>query len=162
MKPVIHSVKHIVQTPISQIATGARENILIFAAVESTVANAATEVEEGSIVKAVYVEMWLQNQSNLGHAILILEKVEGGEVGATFAEMGSLFTYTNKKNILFTHEGLTSNDGIGNPLPVVRQWFKIPKGKQRFGLGDRMTLTISNPSSNNLDRCGVCIFKELS
>ncbi len=162
MKPVIHSVKHIVQTPISQIATGVRENILIFAAVESTVANAATEIEEGSIVKAVYVEMWLENQSNLGHAIMILEKVENLEVGATFTEMGSLFTYSNKKNILFTHEGLTANDAIGNPMPVVRQWFKIPKGKQRFGLGDRMTLTISNPSANDLNRCGMFIFKELS
>ncbi len=161
MKPIIHSTKHIVQTPISQIATGVRENILIAVAVESTVANTSTEIAEGSIIKAVFVEMWLQNQSNLGHSIIVLEKVPIGNAGASFANMGSLFTYVNKKNILFTHEGLTSNDAIGNPLPVIRQWFKIPKGKQRFGLGDRLVLTISNPSSNNLDRCGMFIYKEL-
>ena len=162
MRPIIHSTKHIVQTPISQIATGTAENIVIINAVESTVANVATEVEEGTIIKAVFVEMWLQNQSNLGHSIVILEKVPISNVGATFAEMGTLFTYDNKKNILFTHEGLTSNDAIGNPIPVIRQWVKIPKGKQRFGLGDSLRLTISNPSSNNLDRCGMFIYKEMA
>ncbi len=162
MKPVIHSTKHIVQAPISQVGTGAAENIVIMVAKENTVANSATEIVEGSIVRAVFVEMWLQNQSNLGHAVVILEKVEGGALGATFAEMAALFTYENKKNILFTHEGLTTNDAQGPPIPVVRQWFKIPKGKQRFGLGDRLVLTISNPSSNSLDRCGMMIYKELS
>lgn len=162
MKPVIHSVKHIVQTPINQITTVTRENITIIEAVVSTTANLATEVEEGAVVKAVYVEMWLENQSNLGHAIMILEKVLQGLTGATFAQMGLLFSYPNKKNILFTHEGLTANDAIGNPVPVVRQWFKIPKGKQRFGLGDKLVLTISNPSSNDLNRCGMMIYKELS
>ncbi len=161
MKPIIHSTKHTVQAPISQIATGIRENILIFRAQESTVANTATEVAEGAIVKAVFVEMWLQNQSNLGHSIVVLEKVPSGGTGASFTDMGNLFAYVNKKNILFTHEGLTANDAVGNPIPVIRQWFKIPKGKQRFGLGDRLTLTISNPSASDLNRCGMFIFKEL-
>lgn len=162
MRPIVHSVKHIVQTPINQILTGTRENILVVIATESTAANLSTEVEEGSNVKAVYVEMWLENQSNLGHAVAILEKVEHGGAGATFADMGALFSYNNKKNIFFTHEGLTANDAIGNPIPMVRQWFKIPKGKQRFGLGDRLVLTISNPSANDLNRCGMFIYKELS
>ncbi len=162
MRPVIHSTKHIVQFPISQIGTGTVENLTILDSVESTTANLANEVEEGAVVKAVYVEMWLQNQSNLGHTIVILEKVPLGAVGATFAQMGALFSYQNKNNILFTHEGLTTNDSQGPPLPIVRQWFKIPKGKQRMSLSDKLVLTISNPSSNALDRCGMMIFKELT
>ncbi len=160
MKAVIKTNKHIVQAPISQVATGTAENIIIADSVAPTLNNLATEVLEGSVIKAVYVEMWLENQSNLGHAIVILEKVQQSAAGATFAHMGSLNSYNNKKNILFTHEGLTANDAIGNPIPVVRQWFKIPKGKQRFGLGDRLILTISNPSSNDLNRCGMFIYKE--
>ncbi len=162
MKPIVHSQKHYIQSPIDQITTGTRENILIVKAVESTVANLATEVVEGSVIKAVYVEMWLENQSNLGHAVVILEKAQAGLLGANFTNMGNLFAYNNKKNIFFTHEGLTANDAIGNPIPVVRQWFKIPKGKQRFGLGDSLVLTISNPSSNDLNRCGFFIVKALS
>ncbi len=162
MRPVIQSQKHIIQTPFSAISTGTRENILLIRALHVKDKDLAVEVVEGAIVKAIYIEMWLQNSANDGHAILILEKVPQDTNGATFAEMGSLDSYINKKNILFTHEGLTSNDGVGNPLPVVRQWFKIPKGKQRFGLGDRLVLSISNPSSNNLNRCGCMIFKELT
>ncbi len=162
MKPIIHSTKHTVQAPISQVTTGTAENLLIFTSVVSTGANLATEVEEGANVRAVFVEMWLQNQGDLGHSIVILEKLEQDQAGATFAEMGNLFSYNNKKNIFFTHEGLTANDAIGNPMPIIRQWFKIPKGKQRFGLGDRLVLTISNPSANDLNRCGVFIFKELT
>ncbi len=162
MRPVIQSVKHIVQAPIDQITTGTAVNILIAVGVVSKDANLSTEVPEGNVIKAVFVEMWLENQSNLGHAVVILEKVTGGDLGASFANMADLWGYTNKKNILFTHEGLTANDAIGNPLPVIRQWFKIPKGKQRFGLGDRLVLTISNPSSNDLNRCGMFIYKGLS
>ena len=162
MKPIVHSVKHIVQMPFFQITTGTSENIIIIKAVESTQANLDNEVAEGAVIKAVFVEMWLQNSANEGHQILILEKVPDNQPGASFGNMGALGLYTNKKNILFTHQGLTSNDGVGNPLPIVRQWFKIPKGKQRFGLGDQLILSVSNPSLNDLNRCGFSIYKELS
>ncbi len=161
MKAVIHSTKHIVQFPINQIATGVRENLTIIVARENTAANLANEVVEGSVIKAVYVEMWLQNQSNLGHFVAILEKVQAGLAGASFTDLGNLFAYVNKKNIFNTQEGLTANDAVQGPIPILRQWFKIPKGKQRFGLGDSLVLSISNPSSSSLDRCGVMIYKEL-
>ncbi len=160
MKAVIHSTKHLVQTPFSGIMTGTAENLTLVKAVESTTANTSKEVEEGASVKAIFVEMWLINSSIDGHQIVILEKVGQNLTGATFANMGNLYGYINKKNILFTHEGISANDGVGNPLPILRQWIKIPKSKQRFGLGDALVLTISNPSSNTLNRCGVSVYKE--
>jgi len=162
MKAPIHSQKHYVQFGINQVATGVAETIVLISAQESTVANLANEVIEGSIVKAIYIELWLQNQSNLGESIVTVSKEQQGSPGPTFAQHASLFTYVNKKNILFTHQGLTANDGISGPVWILRNWIKIPKGKQRFGLGDRLNLVISNVSSNNLNRCGFSIFKEYS
>ncbi len=162
MRPIIHSTKHLVPIPVSSIGTAARENIILCQAVESTVANTAIEIVEGAVVKAVFVELWLNNDGVDGSSIVTLEKTMDVGLGPTFAEMASLFTYTNKKNILFTHQGLTSNESIGNPIPVMRNWFKIPKGKQRFGLGDKLVLSISNTSSGNLFRCGIIIFKEMT
>ncbi len=130
--------------------------------VDRTVADASNEVAEGSIIKAVFIEMWLQNSANDGHSVMTLEKTQSGSVGPAFANMADLDSYLNKKNIFFTHEGLTSNDGVGNPIPVMNSWFKIPKSKQRFGLGDGLRLSISNPSSNTLNRCGKTIYKEYS
>ncbi len=162
MKAPIHSQKHYVQFGINQITTATRENIVLISAQESTVANLANEVAEGSIVKAVYIELWLQNQGNLGESIVTVSKEQQGSAGPTFSEQAALFSYVNKKNILFTHQGLTSNDGVSGPTWVLRNWIKIPKGKQRMGLGDRLNLNISNVSSGDLNRCGFCIFKEYS
>ncbi len=160
MKAPIHSTKHYVQYPIDQIIGGTREVIVLVNAVESTVANAATEVEEGSIIKAVFIELWLQNQGNLSEMIVTVSKDPDAQTGPTFAEHASLFTYTNKKNILFTSQGLSANDAVSGPVAVLRHWIKIPKSKQRFGLGDRLDLNISNVSSQDLNRCGIAVYKE--
>ncbi len=142
--------------------TGTLNAIVLVQGVESTIANSATEVVEGSLVKAVFIELWLQNNGNLGESIVTVSKNPLNNVGPTFAEHGSLFTYTNKKNILFTHQGLTSNDGISGPVRILGQWIKIPKSKQRFGLGDILSLNISNVSSSGLQRCGMTTYKEYS
>ncbi len=162
MRPIVHSVKHYVQFPIDQISTGTAQNVLLCRGVESTAANLSTEVEEGTLVKAVYIQLLLQNAGNLGEFIVVVEKTEQNTPGVTFASMAALHTYPNKKNILYCSQGLTSNDGIGNPQQVFAKWFKVPKGKQRMGLGDGIVLTISNTSANDLNRCGFATYKEYS
>ena len=160
MRPVIKSTKHIVQFPINEIATGIVQVIPFVVAVNVVNKDVATEVEEGAIVKAIYIELWLQNQSNLGTSIVTVIKRSNNQQGTTFAESANLFAFPEKKNIFFSHEGLTSNDGVGNPTNIIRGWLKIPKSKQRFGLGDNLSMTISNVSANELNSCGLAIYKE--
>ncbi len=162
MKAPIHSQKHYVQFPISQITTATAIAITLAHGVESTLANLASEVVEGSLLKAVYFELWLQNQGNLGESIVTLSKNPLNNTGPSFVNHGNLFAYENKKNILWTHQGLTSNDGVSGPVCVHKGWEKIPKSKQRFGLGDTLTVNISNVSSNSLNRCGFALYKEYS
>ncbi len=160
VRPMVHSIKHYVQYPIDQIGTGVLQNINIITSVEGTAANQAFEVEEGSSIKAVFFELWLQNEGTLGEFICTISKDMDNGTGPTFAEHASLFTWKNKKNNLYTSQGLTSNDGISGPVNIIRSWIKIPKSKQRFGLGDRLNLNISNVSANDLVRCGFSTFKE--
>jgi len=157
---MLNTVKHIVQYPINPISAGSLQSTILITSVQRTTANLATEVAEGSIVKAVYVELWLQNKSDDGEEIVTVCKTQEAQLGPTFAEMGSLFTYINKKNILFTHQGLSASDNGSGPYPIIKQWIKIPKGKQRFGLGDTLMLSISNVSSTVLNSCGMSIYKE--
>jgi len=157
---MVHSIKHYVQLPFSQIGTGTRETLAIVTAVDRDSANLSSEVVEGSSVKAVYFEMWLQNEGNLGSFIATITKDMESASGPTFSEMAALHTYTNKKNVLWTSEGLTSNDAISGPVNIIRGWVKIPKTKQRFGLGDRINMNISNVSANDLNRCGFTTYKE--
>ncbi len=162
MKPIIHSTKHYVQQSRSQVATVSVTTIDIAISVESTVANAVDEVAEGTVVKAVYVEMWILDSSNDGSFVLSFEKLPSGKGNITFAAVNALGVYNNKKNTLYTTQGLSPNNGVGNPVPIIRQWFKIPKGKQRMGLGDRLVLNIANNGLNNLEFCGFFTYKEIS
>ncbi len=157
---MVHSVKHYVQFPINQITMGTIESNSVAVAVESTAANLAGEVPEGSSIKNVYFELWLQNEGNLGEFIMTISKNPLNNTGPTFVEQASLFLYPNKKNVLYTTQGLTSNDGVSGPVNVIRGWVKIPKSKQRFGLGDTLTMNISNVSASDLVRCGFALYKE--
>ncbi len=162
MRPIIHSQKHYVQQSRSTVATVASTSIDIILSVQSTVADAVDEVVEGATVKAVFVEMWLLDQANDGSFIVTLEKVPGGLGVISFADMNSLGTYKNKRNLLYVTQGLSPNNGVGNPVPIIRQWFKIPKGKQRFGLTEKLKLNIANNGPNTLEFCGFFTYKELT
>lgn len=159
-KSPIHSRKHIVQYGISQITTATRETILLIKGVEPQDVDDASEVVAGAVVKAIYIELWLHNQANLGETIVTVSKDQENSQGPSFANMADLHSYAGKKNILFTHQGLASNDGVSGPMRILSQWIAIPKGKQRFGLGDKINMNIANVSSNDLNRCGVSIYKE--
>ncbi len=162
VRPVVHSTKHYIQFPIDQIGTGLVQNNIIASGVAVVDKNLNSEVEEGSAIKAIFAEMWLQNEGTLGEFIATISKQTEFGLGPTFLEMADLTGYTNKKNVFYTTQGLTSNDGVSGPVNILRGWIKIPKSKQRMGLGDILSLSISNVSANDLVRCGICIFKEYS
>ncbi len=162
MKPVIKSKKHIVQISQATVAQGASVNTTITQAVEGT-SSTPTQIEEGAIVKACYVEFWVSNDSAsiVGSYTVALVKDPGGNAGMNSGQMAALHDYDNKKNILFTAQGLVSpNDG--GQVPVLRDWYKIPKGKQRFGLGDVLRITVRNNNATAVDInfCGLAIYKE--
>ncbi len=162
MRPVIKTKKHIFQISQSTVGQAAAVSSIFIEAKEGT-GTTPEVVEEGAIVKACYVEFWVSQDSAsvVGSYTVILYKDPGGTNAATQTNIAALHDYTNKKNILFTAQGLlTPNDG--GQVPVLRGWYKIPKGKQRFGLGDRMIVGIRNNNSTAIDInfCGVAIYKE--
>ncbi len=161
MRPVIHSKKHYVQVSQATIAQAAASNLIILDAIEGA-ASVPTDVQEGATVKAVWVEMWLQNDSAsvVGSFTAIVYKNPGGANVITSAEMAALHDYNNKKNILYTTQGLAP--ASDNALMVLfKGWIKIPKGKQRMGLGDRLHMSIRNNNLTAIDQdiCGIFVFK---
>jgi len=160
MRPVIHSTKHYVQTSLSTITTGALLNTALIDAVATPDKNTVSEVEEGAIVKAVFVELWVIGSVANQFFTIVLAKYPSGTGSASAAEMAALGDWDNKKNILYTTQGLASNDGIAGPIAVIRQWFKVPKSKQRFGLGDRVRLQVMSRGSDDLIVCGFATYKE--
>ncbi len=161
MRAPIHSVKHYVQTSLTTVAG---PSILAVELVNSVIgpdADSVSEVREGAIVKAVYVEYWLRAAgTSPGTAIVTLEKTPGiGTVNMSAAQSSALGSYPNKKNIFYTFMGLI-NDQDADAIGLVRQWIKIPKSKQRFGLNDKLFLNVHSNTTVDILLCGFCTYKE--
>ncbi len=157
MRPTINTEKHIVQYPIDEITMATVKGVNLIEVNEDRSINAAVRV--GAKVTAIFVECWLMsNTQQLGNFIMILEKTVAGASGADANQMGNLNDYDNKKNIFYQTQGLVG-DANSNPIPVVRQWFKIPKGKARFGNGDAYRIRIQ-AGVENINFCGFATFKE--
>ncbi len=160
MAPLV-TIKHMVNIENAQLTSATAGSIELVQAVAQTAVANTTDVVEGSIVKTVFLEMWIKSFAGAGEDTkfqLVLEKLTENSDPITFTEMNNLMSYPNKKNILYTSQGIVG-DLTTQSIPIVRQWFSIPKGKQRFGLGDELVVTISTTGAV-LQRCGLCIFKE--
>ncbi len=160
VRPTINSIKHIPQLSLANTAAGALTTSNVVKTVANPDGTAAIEVRVGSIIKAIYVEMWIRgSDAGVGSSyVYIVEKAPAAVPAVTVAQMADLHNYPNKKNVLWSSMGLV-NDDTNVATPVLRQWIKIPKGKQRFGLDDKIRLVVFAQSGSQ-DRCGFVIFKE--
>ncbi len=162
VRPMVHSTKHYVQTSLATILGGAKSDVVLIDAVAVGNKNLVSEVEEGSSVKAIYIEEWLRAGDTVGGSfIACLYKAPGGLTPFGTIDLAALGNAENKKNILYSSQGLV-NDQDADALSVARGWFKIPKSKQRFGLGDRLIWAIFAQGTIDLHRCGLAIYKEYS
>ena len=158
MRPIINSEKRIVQTTKTTTMQGAVQTITYVNANQSPTGGNPNQVAVGTVVKAIYCEVWINGDGAQPPTVTVtLEKLIGDSSFPDFASMANLNVYTNKKNILECHQGLVG-DSNANPVPFFRHWVKIPKGKQRFGNGDKLVLTIS-AITENIEMCGLAIFK---
>jgi len=164
MRNPINSNKHIVQQTLTSIAEASTVNLLVADAQQEPTASNAFHVIQGAVIEAVFLEYWLMSEGNQPtFGLVTVEKVPGTATNMVHTDAVQLYSYANKKNILFTSQGLIG-DSNSNPIPVIRQWIKIPKGKQRFGLGDRLNVNVTclNPTTGEgLEVCGVAVYKEL-
>ncbi len=163
MRAPINSNKHYVHQTLSTIASGAITGRSVINSVVAPATASADEVRQGAIVKAVYIEIWLLGGEASGtntQFTVALEKRPNGAPAMTAANIVNLGAYPNKSNVLYVTNGVLGSDQGGQgSVPVLRSWFKIPKGKQRMALSDRVVCNIS-AVTNELILCGLFIYKE--
>ncbi len=160
MRPIVQSVKHYVQQSLLTIVGGTASAFRIVNAVDQRTGN-ADDILNGAVVKAVFIEMWVRSAELTPGTILVSVIKTTDLSNPTFGDSVNLHDYTNKKNVLYHTQGLTNENSTG-AIPFVRQWFKIPKGKQRFGLGDRLFLMMSSQAVIDNIVCGFATYKEYS
>jgi len=160
VRPTVNSEKHIIQHSLQTVDGQSIENILVLNV--SNTLGSQTAVRVGAIIKAVFVEIWVIGSSSQPVVqTLTVEKVPSGAPNMTQPQGQLMNDYNNKKNILYSTQGIVG-DANSNPIPVIRQWVKVPKSKQRFGQGDSIVINISaiGEVDQDLEICGLSIFKE--
>ncbi len=158
MRAPIKSIKHYTHTVATGVASGALQSITVVSAIAKGATVASDfEVEEGAIIKAVYCEYWVRADEAKFTVNGALLKRPANVTSPTFADMQNLGAYPNKKNILEFHQGLAPTGD--QTLALFRSWYKIPKGKQRFGLGDKLNIVLTFTGSAG-DVCGFSTYKE--
>ncbi len=159
--PVVYptTVKHFVALTNAGQASGAVavHQVVNALALGATI-NTTDDIIEGTLVQAVHVEYWLNNRgTDTTQFTLIVVKIPSNAANPTVTNMLNLQAYLNKKNILYTTQG-NIGEKVNQSIPILNQWLLIPKGKQRFGLGDRL-ITALLPTGQEIDWCGMAIFK---
>ncbi len=155
MRPIITSEKHMIQTPVTSVASGVVTNYNVVTV--DNALGAATAVRVGAKVKAIYLELIIDAITASKTFTIIFCKLPNGVGGPTVTEMNNLTTWDNKSNIFETHQGLGPTGG--NVMAVFRQWYAIPKGKQRMALGDQIKVFLTG-TGTTINFCAVSIFKE--
>ncbi len=158
MRPRIKAIKHYVQVPAATIGSGSVSGIPLITTVAEGAARATTAtVEEGSTISALYVEWWISGVTADKTVNWFLVVLPSGVSTPTVTNALNMQAYDNKKNILKAGQGLAPTGG--NTVPILREWVKLPRGKQRFGLGDKLMLLL-NATGTTVNHCGFATYKE--
>ncbi len=158
MQAVIKSIKHYVHQVVTSPTTATNAVVILVDAIAEGVSrSAASSVYEGCVVKAVYLDFWVSATTDLKTGTWVVLKRPANVAAPTAAEMINLGSYLNKKNIFNSGQGLLPTNG--NVMNIYKGWIKIPKGKQRFGLGDKLQL-IFTPTGTTGHLCGLSTYKE--
>ncbi len=156
VRPTINSEKHIIQTSVTTATLGNRFIVEIADASATPTLN--SDVRVGSSVKAVFLEYWLNGTDAQQTSQVAMFLKIPADAPLVTADMTDLHKYANKKNIFYTTQGLVG-DSNSNPIPILRQWIKIPKGKQRMGQGDKLVFALLGLTAD-VSVCGQATYKE--
>ncbi len=158
----INTVKHYVGQPNFTVALGTSTTLEIADVVAAPVSTQREKVSEGSVIKTIHYEYWIIGFGGTGSVtqfVMTIEKAPSNVSDPAFSDMLNLGGYKNKKNILYTTQGITVANFDGQAIPIIRDWLLIPKGKQRFGQGDRLLVTFASVDTS-LKICGMATYKE--
>ncbi len=147
------------QIPLATVASTALAKVLLAESVQDLDQTVPSDVAVGSTVKAVFIELWVLAEGTAVSSLNVnFQKKPAGAGNMTAVNAGSLHTFAGKNDVYYVSQGVLGDENT-NPVPFLRGWFKVPKGKQRMAFGEQLVLNITSLITA-LQFCGVVIYKE--
>ncbi len=161
MKRPIQSVKHIVDRQgILAPATQVEERMVV--AVDSPVVTATTEVQKGSRVSSLYLNVQCEVDSGtaLENIYMMVYKNPANLItGPSIPDANLQGTVAFKKFVFHTEMRMGSEPADSLPITLFRGVLKIPRQYQNQRLNDTINIQLFSPGVT-WNYCIQCIYKE--
>ncbi len=158
LRPV-HSIKHVVDIQ-GGLVGGTQANNDLIESVDAPTVAIADRVETGSTVNAIYlkVEAYATSTAALANFYMIIWKNPGGNITAPVPNQVGVDD--DKRFVIHQEMVMMEKNTTGNPRTVFAGVLKIPRGYKRFGINDKLEISVLSPGVSS-DFCIQCIYKEL-
>ncbi len=159
LRPV-HRLKHVVDAQFA-ISAGTAVNTIIINSIDAPVIGNTSEVETGSTINGIYLNVEGYQTSATGGALsnfyMIVFKNPGGNL--TVPTPNVVGADDNKKYVIHQEMRMRQNLDNGNPRTLFNGVIAIPKGYRRFGIRDLLQVSVFTPAGT-MDICIQAIYKE--
>ncbi len=156
----INTLKHIVDRQGGLVATTQVEEILVSAVDNPTFVTNPQEISNTSNVTHVFlnVQVAATGTAALANVYMFVAKNPAGDL--VFPDANAVGKSDLRKHVLHQEMIMTEKNTTAIPRTLFKGVIKIPRGKQRFGLGDKLIVALLAPGVN-FDYCVQCIYKEI-
>ncbi len=157
----IHSVKHIIDNQ-GGVAAGIKTVINIATAVDNPVLANRTEVDKGSKVNSLFLNVQVvpSGAATFHNAYFIIYKNPQGHIpAADISKANQTGVNEFKRQIFHTEMAMLGDDGDSIPITLFKGVLKVPKIFRTMRMDDEISLQLYT-DSGTFDFCVQCIYKE--
>ncbi len=153
-KPIIQSVKNIVDSTLIGVGAGVTSNVsLAFAT--NVYSGGVTSVPVGATVSSVYLFVQILPSTGTANVDWFIWKNPANNL--TRPVPGAVGGDKNRRHVLHEEKGIPGNAADGAYPLTFKGVVKIPKGRQRWGEDDNLEIVLSGADVHNI--CIKCIYK---
>ncbi len=147
---IVHRIKHVVDVSAT-LAAATQLNQVIINTKDAPVLAATSEVETGCKVNGIYLRVEIASNEAfdsgaIPNVYMIVTKNPGGNITVPVPNL--VGSNDNKRFVIHQEMVMIENAIGGNPRTLFNGVIVIPKGYQRFGPNDQLTVSFLSPAIN--------------
>ncbi len=156
----INTLKHVVDLQGGLIVNTQAEEILVDATDAPVAATNPQEIENTSSINAVFLNVQVAATSTAALANVYMYVAKNPGNNLTMPNANAVGKSDNRRHVLHQEMIMTEKNTTAIPRTLFKGVIKIPRGKQRFGVDDRLSIFLLSPGTT-YDYCIQCIYKEI-
>ncbi len=156
----VHSIKHVVDVQ-GGLTAGSRSTVVLADAVTTpNVQSTSTDLEQGSTVNAIYLNVQVSAVGTAALANVYMYVIKN--VGAQIALVnGNVIGTSNiRKWVIHQEMTMTEKNTTAIPRTLFKGVIKLPRSYKRFGIDDVLQIVLFSPGVD-YEFCVQCIYKEI-